>query len=241
MTGLAQDVEDLAPGLGSLDEFDNIVPLPATQAGIGRLVLGDVHGFVHVFESRDQSYEEIWVSEFLEGAIGGLVTTDIDDDGLDEIVVYTERGRMHFLDIADYTTIWSNPPGEYELITAMIVHNVDDDAQDELIFCADGRLIIYDGRDQFEEWRSEQSNIEAIDILVADVDGDGSDEIVLSDGFVYDARYRDLEWQSPEPFGQQLGALDLDADGIPEVVGQYGGRFLRIFDVDLRRMKAARK
>lgn len=181
------------------------------------------------------------MSDFLEGAIGGLFVTDIDDDGLDEIIVYTDQGRVHFLDIADYTTIWSNPPGEYGLITAMIAHNVDDDPQRELILCADGRLIIYDGRDQFEEWRSEQSNMEAVDILVADVDGDGTDEIVLSDGFVFDARYRDLEWQSPEPFGEQLGALDLDADGIPEIVGQFGGRFLRVFDIDLRRMKAARK
>ena len=35
----------------------------------------------------------------------------------------------------------------------------------------------------------------------ADVDGDGRREIVLSDGYVFDAHFFDLEWQSPEPFG----------------------------------------
>lgn len=73
------------------------------------------------------------------------------------------------------------------------------------------------------------------------MDGDGSEEIVLNDGFVFDARFRDLEWQSPEGFGERLGVLDIDNDGIPEVIGEFGGRYLRIFDVDLRRMKPARR
>lgn len=226
---------------GNLDEFDTLRRLPTTEEGAERLVLGDVHGFVHVYERRDRAFEEVWVSEYYEGAIGGLAITDINDDGLDEIVVYSESGRLHFLDSVDYSVIWSNPPNEYERLTAMLVHNVDDDAQDELILCADGRLVIYDGRDQFEEWRSDQNNIEATDIVVADVDGDGADEIVLNDGFVYDARFRDLEWQSPESFGERLGALDIDNDGIPEIIGEFGGQFLRIFDIDLRRMKPARQ
>lgn len=226
---------------GALEEFDAVRRLPPGEAGIERLVLGDVHGFVHVYERRDPGYEEVWVSEFFEGAIGGVAITDINDDGLDEIIVYSESGRLYFLDIADYGIVWSNPPNEYERISAMLIHNVDDDDQDELILCADGRLVIYDGRDQFEEWRSDQSNIEATDIIVADVDGDGSEEIVLNDGFVYDARFRDLEWQSPESFGKRLGALDIDNDGIPEIIGEFGGHYLRIFDIDLRRMKPARR
>ena len=120
----------------------------------------------------------------------------------------------------------------------MTLHNVDDDEQVELLFVADGRLHIYDGRDQFEEWRSDQDNITATEILVGDVDGDGAEEIVLNDGFVFDARYRDLEWQSPEPFGERMGLLDIDDDTIPEVIGEFQGRFLRVFDIDLRRLKA---
>ena len=40
----------------------------------------------------------------------------------------------------------------------VIIHNVDEDEQSEMILCADERLVIYDGRDQFEEWRSDQGS-----------------------------------------------------------------------------------
>ena len=226
---------------GALDEFDSLRLLHSKEAGKDRLILGDIHGFVHIYEQRGESWQEMWVSEYFEGSISGIFITDINNDELDEIVVYTDAGRFFFLDIEDYNTIWSNPPNEYEIITAMFIYNVDDDVQDELIFVADGRLIIYDGRDQFEEWRSEQDNIEATYIVVGDVDGDGADEIVLNDGYVFDARYRDLEWQSSQSFGARMGLLDVDGDGILEVIGEFGDRFLRIFDVDLRRMKAPRR
>jgi len=35
-----------------------------------------------------------------------------------------------------------------------------------------------------------------------------------------------------------MGLLDIDDDTIPEVIGEFQGRFLRVFDIDLRRMKA---
>lgn len=226
---------------GALDEFDTAHVLPSVEGAAERLVLGDVHGFVHVYERRDEAFEEVWVSEFMEGSVAGLSVADVNDDGLDEIVAFSESGRLVFFDSADYSILWANPPNEYERITAVLIRNIDDDEQAELIMCADGRLVIYDGRDQFEEWRSDQNNIEATDIIVADVDGDGADEIVLNDGFVYDARFRDLEWQSPESFGERLGALDIDNDDIPEIIGEFGGQYLRIFDIDLRRMKPARQ
>ncbi|MDA0337062.1 MAG: VCBS repeat-containing protein [bacterium] len=227
---------------GILNGLDCIIALPpTTEDAPDRFALGDAHGFVHVYEQRDQAYQEVWVSEYFESAIAGLFVADINLDDLQEIVVYTQNGRIHFLDGAGYRSLWSNPPTDYSSITVMALHNVDEDEQVELVFVADGRLHIYDGRDQFEEWRSDQDNITATEIVFGDVDGDGTEEIVLNDGFVFDARYRDLEWQSPEPFGERLGLLDVDDDTIPEIIGEFQGRFLRIFDVDLRRMKASRR
>lgn len=224
---------------GALDEFDCVLVLPPTQVEEHeRFALGDAHGFLHVYEQREQAYQEVWISETFESGIAGLFLADVNLDDLDEIVLYTENGRIHFLDGAGYRTLWSSPHGDYGAMTAMTLHNVDDDEQVELLFVADGRLHIYDGRDQFEEWRSDQDNITATEILVGDVDGDGAEEIVLNDGFVFDARYRDLEWQSPEPFGERMGLLDIDDDTIPEVIGEFQGRFLRVFDIDLRRLKA---
>ncbi len=38
-----------------------------------------------------------------------------------------------------------------------------------------------------------------------------------------------------------MGLRDVDEDGIPEVIGEFQGSFLRIFDIDLRREKSARR
>ena len=225
---------------GALDEFDNLIMLSATANNPARLIMGDDHGFVHVYEQRGEAFAEVWTSEFLEGAISHLFLADINADSLEEIVVVIDQGRFYYLDTQAYNTLWSNPLSEYERISALLVHNIDEDAQPELILCADGHLIIYDGRDQFEEWRSEQDNLEASEILIADVDGDGGDEIVLNNGYVFDARFHDLEWQSPDPFGERMGLLDIDDDGILEVVGEFRQRFIRIFDIDLRREKSPR-
>ena len=220
-----------------LDEFDNLRQLEALD-GVQRIVYGDANGRVHVLEGNDNRFAEVWVSEYLEGAVAGVFVTDVNDDELQEVVVFTDRGRIYYIDSRDYRTIWSNPPGEYEHITCQGVHNTDDDPQPELLFCADGYLIVYDGRDQYEQWRSDQSNLTARQLLIGDVDGDGEKEIVLNDGYVFDARFFDLEWQSPDPFGERLGLLDIDEDGILELIGEFQGRYLRVFDVDLRREKS---
>ncbi len=220
-----------------LDEFDNMRTLE-TIDGVERIVYGDANGRVHVLEGDGSTFAEVWVSEYMEGAIAGVFVIDVNDDELQEVVVFTDQGRIYYVDSRDYRIIWSNPPGEYERITCQGVHDIDDDPQPELLFCADGYLIVYDGRDQYEQWRSDQSNLTSRQLLVGDVDGDGEREIVLNDGYVFDARFFDLEWQSPDAFGERLGLLDMDEDGIFELIGEFQGRYIRVFDVDLRREKS---
>jgi hypothetical protein len=234
----AENLADYIDGTAALSELDNIRLLPGGNEDPLRFIMGDDHGFLRVFEQRDTGFEEIWVSAYLEGSISGIHIADPNADELNEIVVYTVNGRLHYLDIADYSTIWSNPPNQYEQITCLVIAQIDDDPQLELIFSADDRLIIYDGRDLFEEWRSEQTGITSTDILIADVDGDETDEIVLNDGWVFDSRHRDLEWQASESFGDRMALLDVDGDGIPEIIGEFRKRFLRIYDIDLRREKS---
>ena len=237
-TPLPQTMAQFADAAGAIDEFDNMILLPAGDEVPARLVIGDMRGFLHVLERREDSFEEIWTSEYLEGAIHGIYLADVDEHPDDRLVVLTDSGLIHYLNLETYRTIWTIPPSEYERISCGLVANVDDDDQPEILLCADGHLVIYDSRDQFEEWISDQSNLEATDLLVGDVDGDGAEEIVLNSGHVFDAKFRDLEWQSPETFGDHMGLLDIDNDGIPELIGEFSGKYIRIFDVDLRREKS---
>ena len=88
---------------GDLEEFDNLLRLPSGD-GPDRMVLGDNNGRVHVYEARGgTAYTEVWVSEYLEGSVSGVFIVDINDDELDEIVAYTDRGRIYYLDIVSYT------------------------------------------------------------------------------------------------------------------------------------------
>ena len=219
-------------------KFDNIEWLPTPPDKPARVVLGDTHGVLHVYRERHGALEEIWLSRYLEGAVSGLFVVDVNADGRQEIVVFTDRGRIHYFDAENYNLLWSNAPGEYERLTAQAVYNIDDDPQLELIFVANGRLIIYDGRDRFEKWRSDQDNLTTTAILVADIEGNGQHQIVLNDGYVFDARFRRLTWQHGESFGDRLGLLDIDDNGIMELIGEFRGRFIRAFDLNLRREKS---
>ena len=222
---------------GSADEFDAIKILPPDdKSDKERIVYGDNRGIIHILKRQKRGYLEEWKSRELGGAIGEVFVEDMDLDGQLEIVVYTNTGRIYFWDPRTNRLIWQSIQTKFESITCMEIYNVDDDDQKEFIFIADSHLYIYDGKDHFEEWRSDEEYT-AEDMVIADFDADGQDEIVLNTGFVLDARFRDFEWRYREPFGDRLGMLDIDDDGILELIGESAGRFLRIFDLDLKREK----
>ena len=71
-------VPPLLAGRGALDEFDTLALLPVPESGDIRLIFGDIHGFLHVFEKRDEGFEEVWTSSYLESAISDLFVVDIE-------------------------------------------------------------------------------------------------------------------------------------------------------------------
>lgn len=226
--------------LGSACKFDAMKFLAAPGDTSQKFVYGDSRGVLHVLAPSRNGFKEEWASSGLRSAIGEVFVEDLDDDSRVDILCYTVGGRMYVLDSETYRIVWQNMDGEYSSITCMAVANVDSDPQKELLFLADGKLRVYDGKSRFEEWKSDQDygqGSSPLDILVADVDGDGLNEICLSSGWVLDSRFFDVEWQSPDVFGNKLGAMDIDGDGILELIGESDGRTVRVFDVDLRKEK----
>jgi len=204
--------------------------------GEEKIAYGDNQGYLHILKKKGRGYVEQWRSRDLGGSIAEVFIRDIDADSLLELVTYTSRGRIFIFDLRSYAVMWQSSESFFTNISSMSIEDVDEDPYLEIIFCADSHLYVYDGKSLFEQWRSEEE-FQAQDILIADVDGDGQKEIVLNTGWVLDAKFHDIEWQSPEPFGERLGLLDVDDDGIPELLGEFSGGFLKIWDIDLKREK----
>jgi outer membrane protein assembly factor BamB len=241
--GLASGAEnmDLRHSLfGSADEFDAIKVFSLDGGKDLKVVYGDRRGILHVLQSYRNGFKEEWASPSLRSEIGEVFVDDLDGDGKQEILCYTTKGKLYIFDTSTYRVIWQNTDSEYTSMTCMTVTNTDGDPQKEIVFFADQRLRVYDGKNRFEEWKSDQEYTGSdvpTDILIADMDGDGGNEIILNSGFVLDARFLDVKWRSPDRFGDKLGAMDIDGDGMLELIGESDGKFLRVFDVDLRREK----
>ncbi len=222
--------------MGAVRSFRAIQFVPGDSLPEDRIFYGDSRGYLHILKRQRKGFSEEWKSSHLGAGIMGVFVQDIDADGRLELVAYTSAGRILIFTPQAPMLLWQSNESEFAAITCMTLANVDDDPQKELVFCADSHLFIYDGKSLFQEWRS-QGELDAQEILVGDVDGDGQKEILLNTGWVIDSRFRDIEWQSPEPFGDRIALLDIDNDGIPELIGEFGGHFLKVFDIDLKREK----
>ncbi len=222
---------------GALDELRTMKLLPSKDPKQKRVVYGDIRGRLHILSYQKNGFQQEWVSPELKSAVMEVFVEDVDGNGQAEIVAFTERGKIAFYDPDDYRLIWQNQETDFQGITCMVIDNIDDDPQKELVFCADNHLYIYDGKGRFQKWVSQQEYPGATDLVIGDVDGDGGKDIVLNTGYVIDAQFKTVKWHSPDAFGERMGLLDVDNDGIPEIIGQVSGRFLKIFSVVQRREK----
>lgn len=214
------------------------------------LVYGEELGYIRILRADNEgNFRETWKSPPLNSPVRGIFVEDLEGDGETEIIAYTSDGNFFIYGYDSHDLKYRTPDGTYNNINCMLIANMDNSPELELFFIGIkpgdvqseggqpvGSLIQFDPISQFEEWIS-QEKYSATDMLIGNVDNDPDLEIILNTGEILDSKFKDLEWQSTITFGSRLYLIDLDDDGILELVTEYDQSYVRIIDVDQRQEK----
>jgi len=219
------------------NRLDKLAMLEPVTEDVGMyLVMGDRFGVVHVYHLTGGASDEVWKSKQLNGVVDEVEVADLDGDAYeDAIVARSSSGVIYVWSAEDFNLIYESLTTDFEKINAMTFGDVDDDDAIEIILNADMHIHYLDGLSFNREWTS-MHEYEATRMLCGDVDGDNRNEIILNNGQVLDARSGDVEWED-EVFGSRIELLDMDGDGVLEIITESDGTVVKIYDVDHRKEK----
>jgi len=228
-----QQYRTLAWAADRMDHLTKFEPIHG-EAGMF-FAIGERFGTVQVMRYDGRGVERVWKSIPLSGVPEEVLTSDLDGDGLDDsILARTSNGKIYVWALDGYNLVWESLPGDYRQVTAFTTANVDDDPAREIVLVGDGRIHYVDGVNFNKEYTS-INNYEATAIRCGDVDGDQRAELVLNNGQVVDSVSGELEWESDTPFFSKIELLDIDGDGLPEILTENpNGGPVKVFDGDYR-------
>ncbi|MBU4190664.1 MAG: PKD domain-containing protein [Candidatus Thermoplasmatota archaeon] len=208
--------------------------------GIPELIVG---GSRNVYVVNTTTHSQVWVSADLGGPIYGVDVSDIDNDGVKEIVVGTSNetisiyeGYLYVFDSITYLEEWSMNIGGR--IYGVATDDIDDDGFTEIVVgYHDGthqkcQISIFNGTSHEQEWQSGYLDMSSgvTNIILTDVDDDGTIEILVGGGtlqagsyiYVFDGVTHVQEWKSIM-LGYGLTVGDVDNDGQQEIITSKKG------------------
>jgi hypothetical protein len=212
------------------DRFPFAIVLEGSAEKASKFIYANINQNIHIYSIEKGKLKLEWETTNLGSRVTSLFVKDLYQDGGDYLVIATAGGRILIYEMENYELIWENLQDRFDKIECMVSANIDQDVQHELIFIADSYLYIYDCLNKSLEWQS-QNGYSAQEILVADVDDDEQDEIILNTGIIFDSRFYNIELQAENSFGDRMSLIDINNDGFPEIVGELSNFSLRIFDV----------
>lgn len=179
-----------------------------------------------------------WQYGIFGSSIGkvGLFTTDLDGDGATEIIAgasaggYSENVTWYVVrrtGSGGYEQIWRSPVYGVAIIRILLADMNGDGKNDVVVALTDGTIHIYDGP-TLKEIRTLKVAASQQDFAVADLDGDGTKEIVTSDALgvsVYNTQTGALKWNIASGGGTSIAVGNVDSDSAQEIVTTtYSGK-----------------
>ncbi|MHA2143608.1 MAG: FG-GAP-like repeat-containing protein [Candidatus Thorarchaeota archaeon] len=200
--------------------------------GVALLVLAiPTYGFVHAQDEME--LPSLWTFDLNSTSISGAAAGDIDGDGNIEVVFGTHLGDGHLyaLNGENGSLLWSILAGGGPVESAVRIHDINNDSQDDVVFCAydsyiEGTGILYalNGSDGSILWEYHFDAYSKGGPAIADMDEDSKLEILFggtrnsTGGYIYILNAEDGSLQQTiGPFdGDILSSpvvLDLNLDG----------------------------
>jgi len=217
------------------DRINHMAKFEPIHGETGMLfAIGERFGTVQIIKMDGRGSQRVWKSNQLSGVPDEVITADMDGDELeDTILCRTSNGKVYAWSMDGYDLVWESVSSEYKDISCFTTANVDDDPANEIVMVADNRVVYIDGVNYSKQFTSIEE-YQATQIRCGDVDGDDRVEIVLNTGQILDSVSGVVEWEDETFFGK-IELLDIDGDGIPEVLTENPGAGpLKVFDVDFR-------
>lgn len=194
--------------------------------------------------------------------IGSHVVTDVDGDGVPEIVYGDGQwGKLHAIDARTRQEKWAVDNPEHG-VSGIALVDVDRDGTRELLWGAGGSssgadyLFIVNPQTGTEKWRSVHVDGPLSPVAVGDVDDDGEDEVLMvsfesESGYeegvihIFNARTHALEFRGRLGIMDWMGVRsvemgDVDGDGRTEFVVTTGNIYdgvIRVYDGASRTLK----
>jgi hypothetical protein len=199
-------------------------------------------GVFYIFDARTGATK---FSMYLpRGSYSAPVMGDIDGDGKDEVVVVDGTSAPTTVRVVkNYSILWERTISYYGATiggTPILSDLNNDGILDVIVGASEPKTVVLDGLTGNIIWEVE--DVFSYTIVTGDINGDGMDDVITADGYLYvfDGRNGNLICKSRENkayIGVQVA--DIDSDGILEIIagGGWGqeisvyrglGRFLKL-------------
>lgn len=205
------------------------------------ILVSDTYSLVYTLQKSGDQYVQDWVYPYRIGSapLVKAVPVNLDRSGTDEILVATQKEVYFIASKNALATSRYVVPTDF-FIKDMIVADLNNDANDEMVlllanehYSEAGTFVVANALtgtviSQTSLARSTAS------MAIGNVDNDAAQEIVFSNGLVYDGSTTANEWYYAPGFGNLVVTADVDADGIDEIVATQIGSDLRVFSARTR-------